>query len=115
MITLTDLIPPHKPATQEARLREAYIRIFAGKGSKDDADLVFLDLMVVSGYHHFLDAPAGAEAASDAALRELNGSRRVGGRIMRMLNYPLAQLNEIQAAIVRETEYVAAEPEERPY
>lgn len=99
---LSDLINPEKQATQEARLRDAYVRLFNGKGTPEDASLVLIDLMQVSGYHTYLEPPAGEQAASAAALQELNGSRRVGGRIMRMLNYPLGELNKLQQAIIAE-------------
>lgn len=112
MHTLTDLFGTARPATAEKRLMEAYKAVFEGHGTAADADLVLVDLLVVSGYHTHLEPPPGSDAPSAGALHEHNGSRKVGGRIMRMLNYTAAELNDLQKAVLRETQPLEADPDE---
>ena len=111
--TLTDLFPEgqRRGLVAEERLRQAYIALFKGNGTQEDADLVLVDLMTVSGYLFTAEAPPGAETASDAALRELNGSRRVGARVLYQLNWPTQRLQELQRAVLNESVTEAHEGE----
>jgi len=101
---LSDLFPEGQRRSLEAenRVREAYVALFAGNGGQEDADLVLLDLLTVSGYLFVSEPPPGAEAASDAVLREQNGARRVGARVMYQLNWPMSRLKELQSATLEE-------------
>lgn len=97
--TLNELFKQPDGPRAAARLHEAYKAVFEGRGSKEDADLVFVDLMVVSGYHFTAEPQPGSDAPSVGAMYELNGARRVGARIMGQLSWSRAQLEAIQAAI----------------
>ena len=114
MVTsLTDLMntgegetPLHDAAARartvqgETRLMEAYRNVFSGKGTTDDAEAVLVDLLKVSGYHMTLPA-----SASDAEVRELNGSRKVGGHIAYMMNFDMEVMRELQKRISSELHF----------
>lgn len=98
--TITDLFKAERRgAPASARLRDAYVNLFNGKGDREDADLVLIDLLTVSGYHMTAEPPPGSDAASVGALYELNGARRVGARIMDQLSWSRRRLEQLQAAI----------------
>lgn len=97
MQTISDLMPDGKERSPEALkyLREAFMAVFVnGSADVNQREAVLVDLMKVSGYH-----TVASVDASDGTVRELNGSRRVGGYIMQMLNFPMQKLNELERAI----------------
>ena len=105
MQTLATFMPDGEERGAEAlnTLREAYLSVFVNNNAdKNQMEMVLVDIMKVSGYH-----TVAAADASDGTLRELNGSRRVGGYIMQMLNYPRKKLDALERAIEAES-YVDA-------
>ena len=81
-------------------LRDAYLAVFRERNAtKEQADAVFVDIIEVTGYHKV----AGPNV-SDGTLRELNGSRRVGGHIMQMFSWPREMLEALEQAVTLETE-----------
>ena len=98
MTTVVDTLPPEKrndALAIEARVVAAYQAVFRGNGSKQDAEIVLTDLAMVSGYHDVMP-----ENASDGAVHQHNGGRRVYSRIMFALNLPTERMNQLQEALL---------------
>lgn len=81
----------------EQRLHSAYVQLFSGNGTSEDAELVFIDLMMVSEYHILPE-----EGCSDAMLREHNGKRSVGSRIAYMMDWSPETVRNVQEAVQAE-------------
>ena len=81
-------------AERKQRLTDAYVSLFGGRGSREDAELVLLDLAYESGYFFVDDG-----SASDAKLRHDSGKRALFGRIARYLNLSAQELAELQRAL----------------
>lgn len=98
MIVLEQLFTDYPEAGQDAarkqRLIEAYAAVFQGRGGKEDASLVLVDLAYESGYFFTDDG-----TTSDAQLRHNSGKRELFGRIARYLNLSAVELAEVQRAI----------------
>lgn len=89
---------PRNDMTRDARLMEAYTAFAEGRASRDDADLVLVDLAVHSGYFHVSErGSTGTEMAYDA------GARSVFARIMFMLNLPMDRIADLQRALTATT------------
>lgn len=90
MITITELFKPDSEtpdgqqfysdelqAKMEARIASAYLAFVEGRASKEDADLVIVDLAMFTRY---LDTTQ--LGTSNEVLREINGRRAVFARIV---------------------------------
>lgn len=100
MKTTRDILDGRFPRDADevtARLADAARAIRDGRGTRDDADLFFGDLMFHSGY--FYVAPAGT---SDSELQHREGARSVFARILYLLDVPLTELDEYRAAALAE-------------
>jgi hypothetical protein len=86
-----------KPVAQ-AKLVAAYQNLFTGKGSREDADIVLVDLAVATGYFNTPDSLDHAELAADA------GRRQIMGRIISHAKLP-PEITEQLLEAVRLTEY----------
>lgn len=99
MYTILDLLPKDKhddPTAIEARVRDAYLALADGRGSKADFDVVLIDLAQQSGYFETLPSTATAGEVHDH-----NGARRVFGRIMLIMGTPGELLRELSEALQR--------------
>lgn len=96
LLTITRLLTPRHSRTTLAlnRLREAYVNLFNGTGSKEDAELVLSDLARTTGYFH-----TDTEDDSDAVLRFRAGQRSVFGRVMQFLDMPEEGVRELAEAV----------------
>jgi hypothetical protein len=92
-------------AAQVERLRQAYLSVFQGRGGKEDADIVLVDLAYESGYFFTDDG-----MASDQQLRHDSGRRFVFGRIARMLQMSNLEIADLQKSIAR-MQYQLSNPE----
>ena len=95
--SLTDVLPPEAlgdPDLLEARVAQAYILLFEGRGSREDADIVLADLAIQSGYFDTVDPEA-----SDRALRQREGKRELMQRVMEAVNRPFDELRQLHAAV----------------
>lgn len=81
----------------QVRVRQAYQALFEGRGSKEDADIVFVDLGKYSGYLN-----TTAPTVSDAELRYYEGQRSVFGRIMMFLDPSLTFVHQLARAVAEE-------------
>lgn len=100
MQTLATFMPDGKERSDAAlnELRKAYLSIFVeNNADRNQMEMVLVDIMKVSGYH-----TVAAADASEGTLRELNGSRRIGGYIMQMLNFPRKKLDALERSIEAE-------------
>jgi len=89
---------PRNDTTRDARLVAAYEAFMRGAASREDAELILVDLAVHSGYFHVSErSSSGTEMAYDA------GSRAVFARIMFMLNLPMDRIADLQRALTATT------------
>lgn|GEM_PF-4232356 len=89
---------PRNDLTRDARLMEAYAAFMRGAASREDAELIFVDLALHSGYFHVSErGSSGTEMAYDA------GARSVFARIMFMLNLPMDRIADLQRALTATT------------
>lgn len=79
------------------RLTQAYQQVFAGKPSQQDQELVLADLANVSGFYR--TSPHGF---SSEQLWQMDGARRVYGRIFDHLRLDEADLHALETAARRE-------------
>lgn len=103
--TLTDLLvraddpTAHRARGVEAQLtlRVAYKAVFTGAASREQAELVLVDLAKSSGYYNTtpVDAP-------DHVLRQYEGQREMFGRIMRFMEPPLSEMIALHRAVAEE-------------
>jgi len=100
MNTIARLFPRwhRRKAKAQARLASAYTQLFSGHGSVDDANIVLVDLAREGKY--FYAATPGE--TSDGALWDMNGSRRIYGRILQFTQLPPEALEELAAAVMLE-------------
>lgn len=91
MITIAELFPPdiqdqltgapsysdEQIAKMQRRIASAYAAVFGGRGSKEDAELVVIDL---AQFTRYLDTTQ--LGTSDEVLREINGRRSVFARLV---------------------------------
>jgi hypothetical protein len=80
------------------KLAQAYKDVFGGHGSKEQSDVVLVDILRVTGYYHV--TPIGT---SSEVLHEVEGGRRVGAHILERLSIDIATLREAQSAVGRES------------
>lgn len=83
--TILDDEHRHDPAAQQARVTSAYAALFSGNGTKDDADLVLVDLAAFTRYYDTATlgvAPAEAAAATQrrAVFQRIMDALALGGR-----------------------------------
>lgn len=89
---------PRNDLTRDARLMAAYAAFMQGAASREDAELIFVDLALHSGYFHVSErGSSGTEMAYDA------GARSVFARIMFMLNLPMDRIADLQRALTATT------------
>lgn len=81
----------------QQRIRAAYAALFDGRGSKEDADLVFVDLAKFSGYLN-----TTPPTATDSELRYYEGQRSLFGRIMMFLNPAPTFLHALARTVAEE-------------
>lgn len=84
--------------TAKAKLVAAYQNLFTGKGSREDAEIVLVDLAHATGYFNTPGTLDHAELAADV------GRREVMGRIISHAKLPPPIVEELLEA-VRLTEY----------
>lgn len=101
---LSDTLPEghRRGAIAQEKVRQSYLNVFSGRGSKEDADIVLVDLLKFSGYFSYVAVPPDTDAPSSNSLQMSNGARMVAARIMYHLNMPMAQLNELVQAVAAE-------------
>lgn len=99
MQSLSTIFPAGWRRRQQARVRlvAAYRNLFAGAGSREDADLVLSDLAAKSGFY----TVTGPKDSADA-VRFAEGQRAVFKRIAGMLAMPETGLRELQEAAYQE-------------
>ena len=73
------------PAAQQSRVASAYGALFSGNGTKDDADLVLVDLALFTRYYDTAElssAPAELAAASQrrAVMQRIMDGLAIAGR-----------------------------------
>jgi len=98
MRSLSDVLSPFQlanPEAAEARLVSAYHAFMDGAASKEDAELILVDLARESGYFDVLPD----DATSEQALQH-NGRRRVFSRIMYVLDLPMSRVHELNEALL---------------
>lgn len=99
--TIADVLArgiPRNDLTRDARLMEAYVAFSEGRASREDAELILVDLAIYSGYFHVSErGSTGTEMAYDA------GARSVFARIMFMLNLPMDRVADLQRALTATT------------
>ena len=87
-VNLNSVLPPEKRddiVAQQERVAGAYGALFSGNGTKDDADLVLVDLAQFSRYYdtaNLTDAPAALAAATQrrAVMQRIMDALAVSGR-----------------------------------
>lgn len=100
--------------SQETRLREAWIALREGRGSREDADLAFGDLAEFSGYYAVAD-PFNSASVGPATAEQLwysEGRRSVFARICFLLDITDDELTALQR-LAREEMGTSAEEGER--
>jgi hypothetical protein len=98
--TVFDLLPEserNNVAHADVRLVGAYKAFVEGKPSSDDCAIILVDLASFSGYYNTTSSDA-----SDRELRQAEGRREVYGRIVRLADMPLAELRQLQEAVLLE-------------
>lgn len=85
------------PKAQD-RIREAYAKLLGGNPTKQDIELVLVDLAKTSGYYN-----TTPPEASDAALRYAEGQRSVFARVLQMANPAFSEIDAIRKAVSEET------------
>lgn len=101
--TVSDLLPMELQGDDTAkavRVKEAYKAFVDGRASRDDADLIMLDLAKVSGYYHV--TPPGT---SSDDVQRAEGARSVYARIVYMLNMPAPTMGEYLSGLAREPDF----------
>lgn len=89
---------PRNDLTRDTRLSAAYAAFLKGGASREDAELILVDLAVHSGYFHVSErGSSGTEMAYDA------GARSVFARIMFMLSLPMDRIADLQRALTATT------------
>lgn len=91
--SLASRFPPGQRRRAQARasLASAYRRLFAGHGSKADAEIVLADLANHSGFYRVTEPGAGS-------LEYAEGKRAVYGRVFRFL-----RMSEAETAALEES------------
>jgi hypothetical protein len=79
----------------EVRTRDAYVALVEGRPSKEDCQIILVDLALASGYYHTTHATMPAEQ-----VKFCEGMRSVYGRIMRFANMPLDEVRAYQTAAI---------------
>lgn len=79
------------------RLRTAYINVFTGRASREDADIVLVDLARVSGYYNTTSPQTPADE-----LKFYEGQRSVFGRIYSMINPSSRFMAELAKGVAAE-------------
>ena len=98
MISIGQLFPKSPRGIQaEVRLQSAYQAFAAGSANKQDAELILVDLALVSGYFEVQEP-----GVSNEALQNMAGARRVYGRIVRMVSMPEKELAALITAAANE-------------
>lgn len=108
MITITELFKPDQQAPDgtvfysdelqakmQARIASAYAAFVEGRASKEDADLVIVDLAVFTRY---LDTTQ--LGTPDAVLREINGRRAVFARIVEAVIGGGGKMDDLHRAVL---------------
>lgn len=86
-----------RSATGQQRIREAYVAVFEGRGSREDADIVYVDLAKHSGYLN--TTPPELPAME---LKYAEGQRSVFGRIIGFINPAPAGIRALVQAVQEE-------------
>lgn len=97
MISISQLFPNASDSSAaHVRLQSAYAQFAAGNANKEDAEMILVDLATVSGYF-----AVNEPGVSNEALQNMEGARRVYGRIVRMVNMTSTELAAlIEAATI---------------
>lgn len=84
-------------ASASEQLARSYRNVFAGNGSRQDAEMMLADLAEHSGFYQVL--PSGSSLEE---LAEANGKRAVYGRIFRFLRLTDAEIRQLEEAARQE-------------
>lgn len=98
-VSLSDVVPEEflgDEVALETRLADAYRQLFSGNGSKEDADIVLVDLIVHARLFQALPTDASA-----AELRHYDGARGLLLRILEALNMPFDELASLHSAMLK--------------
>lgn len=97
MKTLRDILGSDVALDDAAqRLQEAYQSFGRGQASKEDTDLILVDLLQFTRYYGTAQLDE-----SDATVRYMEGRRSVALRIMLMIDAPVALIREFSKAASR--------------
>lgn len=94
---VVDVLPEKDRSLPQATLRtqQAYAALGNGNPSKEDCQIILVDLALATGYYHTTPAAMPAEQVKYA-----EGMRAVYGRIMRFINMPLGEVQSYQRAVL---------------
>lgn len=92
-LATTQAGPRKRAATAKLRLTQAYKALFAGAGSREDAEIVLSDLAAHTGFYQVT-----APTAADSELRFREGQRWAFARILSHLGTSEAEHAAIEAA-----------------
>lgn len=81
----------------DVRLHGAYEAFLNGRPSKEDCEIILVDLASFSGYYNTTPQEMPAHE-----LKYVEGMRAAVGRIFRLANMPFKELQALQAAVLRE-------------
>jgi len=98
MNTVLDILPAERrddPQAQSARVASAYAALFSGNGSKDDADLVLIDLAQFTRYQD----TASLDASADV-VKALDQRRAVMLRIVDAIVISGGNVNDLHRAVL---------------
>lgn len=81
----------------QQKLREAYANVFSGNASREEADIVLVDLARTSGYYNTTSPQTPADE-----LKYYEGQRSVFGRIYQMINPTPRFMAELAKSVAAE-------------
>lgn len=85
-------------AERKLRLSDAYQKLFAGNGSREDAETVLADLAQHTGFYQVTPADMSPDQRAFA-----EGMRAAYGRIDRFLNLPAVERDRLISAVREDT------------
>lgn len=97
--TLADLFNDAEARSTDAQIKmiAAYKGVFGGTATKEEAEIVLVDILKATGYYN-----TTPEGATSMALHEAEGARRVGAFILSRLSVDLDKLRSAGSAVGRE-------------